>query len=300
MGNFSYEVFSKVVERGTLAQAAAELNVTPSAVSHSISQLETELGFPLLIRNRTGVTLTEDGAQVLPIIQSIQNLEEQLSQVADNINGVNTGRIRIGAFSSVSTNWLPTIIQRFKKRYPHIEISVIQGTFNRIVEAVRLGTVDMGFSSLPVGPGVVVEPLLKDPIYCITPKRFKPKNGKTVTQADVEKRNFILQQIDYDRDTKNALDRYHVSTNTINYSIDDQSILSMVESGLGLGILPKLALQKLVGDVNVYPFSEPFARTLCLVINPTIKKSPSVQRMQQVIHTFLAETYGEAYLGNQG
>lgn len=75
MANFSYEVFSKVVERGTLAKAAAELNVTPSAVSHSVSQLETELGFPLLIRNRTGVALTEDGAQVLPIIQSIQNLE---------------------------------------------------------------------------------------------------------------------------------------------------------------------------------------------------------------------------------
>lgn len=54
MANFSYEVFSKVVERGTLAKAAAELNVTPSAVSHSVSQLETELGFPLLIRNRTG------------------------------------------------------------------------------------------------------------------------------------------------------------------------------------------------------------------------------------------------------
>ena len=76
MGNFSYEVFSKVVERGTLAQAAAELNVTPSAVSHSISQLETELGFPLLIRNRTGVTLTEDGAQVLPIILSLIHISE--------------------------------------------------------------------------------------------------------------------------------------------------------------------------------------------------------------------------------
>ena len=67
MANFSYEVFSKVVERGTLAKAAAELNVTPSAVSHSVSQLETELGFPLLIRNRTGVALTEDGAQVLQL-----------------------------------------------------------------------------------------------------------------------------------------------------------------------------------------------------------------------------------------
>ena len=146
----------------------------------------------------------------------------------------------------------------------------------------------------------MVEPLLKDPIYCITPKQFKPKNGRTVTQADVDKQNFILQQIDYDRDTKNALDRYHVSSNAINYSIDDQSILSMVESGLGMGILPKLAVQKLVGDVNMYSFSEPFERTLCLVINPTIKKSPSVQRMQQVIHSFLAETYGEAFLGHQG
>ncbi|WP_204122927.1 LysR family transcriptional regulator [Lacticaseibacillus mingshuiensis] len=296
MSNFSYEVFAAVVEQGTFMQAALALNVTPSAVSHSVSQLEGDLGFPLFIRNRTGIQLTEDGRAILPTIQSILNLEDQLIQVADNINGLNTGRIRIGAFSSVSTNWLPPIIRRFKKRYPKVDVDVVQGGFNEIVEQVRVGSIDIGFSLAPVSDQLIVRPLLQDPIYCITPRDFQPKNGTFMTDADMSKQRFILQQSDYDRDTKAALDRYKVSSNSLRYSIDDQSILSMVEAGLGWGILPKLALQKLMGDVNVFPFSEPFDRTLVMVMNPTTKKSPSVAKMQTVILDYLEGEYGELLL----
>ncbi|MFD1430085.1 LysR family transcriptional regulator [Lacticaseibacillus mingshuiensis] len=296
MSNFSYEVFAAVVEQGTFMQAALALNVTPSAVSHSVSQLEGDLGFPLFIRNRTGIQLTEDGRAILPTIQSILNLEDQLIQVADNINGLNTGRIRIGAFSSVSTNWLPPIIRRFKKRYPKVDVDVVQGGFNEIVEQVRVGSIDIGFSLAPVSDQLIVRPLLQDPIYCITPRDFQPKNGTFMTDADMSKQRFILQQSDYDRDTKAALDRYKVSSNSLRYSIDDQSILSMVEAGLGWGILPKLALQKLMGDVNVFPFSEPFDRTLVMVMNPTTQKSPSVAKMQTVILDYLEGEYGELLL----
>ncbi|MFD1431606.1 LysR family transcriptional regulator [Lacticaseibacillus yichunensis] len=296
MSNFSYEVFAAVVEQGTFMQAALALNVTPSAVSHSVSQLEGDLGFPLFIRNRTGIQLTEDGRAILPTIQAILNLEDQLIQVADNINGLNTGRIRIGAFSSVSTNWLPPIIRRFKKRYPKVDVDVVQGGFNEIVEQVRVGSIDIGFSLAPVSDQLIVRPLLQDPIYCITPRDFQPKNGTFMTDADMSKQRFILQQSDYDRDTKAALDRYKVSSNSLRYSIDDQSILSMVEAGLGWGILPKLALQKLMGDVNVFPFSEPFDRTLVMVMNPTTQKSPSVAKMQTVILDYLEGEYGELLL----
>ncbi|MHA3065143.1 LysR family transcriptional regulator [Lacticaseibacillus saniviri] len=299
MANFSYQVFVEVVNQGTFVQAASALNVTPSAVSHSVSQLERDLGFPLFIRNRTGVELTVDGKAVLPIVQAILNTEDQLYQVADSIKGSNSGRVRIGAFSSVSTNWLPAIIRRFRAQYPQVDVAVIQGGFNEIVEQVRLGTIDIGFSSLPVTDQLIVEPLISDPIYCVTPKDFEPQNGKTMTDADVSKRRFILQAVDYDRDTKRTLDRYQVSANSISYSIDDQSILSMVESGLGFGILPELALQKLVGDVNVLPFTETFSRTLCLVLNPTTEKSPSVARMRTVIHEYLAERYQAHFLLNQ-
>ncbi|WP_155287371.1 LysR family transcriptional regulator [Lacticaseibacillus zhaodongensis] len=299
MASFSYQVFAAVVNYGTFAQAAGALNVTPSAVSHSISQLETELGFPLFIRSRSGVELTSDGRTVLPVIQGILNLEDQLQQVADNINGLAAGRVRIGAFSSVSTNWLPPIIRAYKKRYPQVQIEVVQAGFNDIAEEVRTGTIDIGFSLLPVNANVTVEPLLKDPIYCVTPSDFVPRAKTYVDDDDIAKRNFILQQQDYDRDTKMALDRYHVSTNSITYSIDDQSILSMVESGLGMGILPQLALNKLVGSVNTYPFSEPFARTLCLLVNPTQAQAPSVARMQREIERYLADQYGADYLGHR-
>ncbi|MCI1986276.1 MAG: LysR family transcriptional regulator [Lactobacillus sp.] len=291
MSNFSYEVFSAVVDKGTFMQAAAELNVTPSAVSHSISQLEADLGFPLFIRNRSGVELTTDGKAILPTIQSILNLEDQLVQIADNINGINTGRIRIGAFSSVSNNWLPPIILAFKKQYPQIDVNLVQASFNEVAEQVRVGTIDIGFSLMPVPKQLVAIPLLNDPIYCIAPSTYTPQNGAFMTDRDMAHQNFILQQSDYDRDTKKALDRYNVSTNSLHYSLDDQSILSMVEAGLGLGVLPRLALQKLVGSVNTFPFSEPFARTLCLVMNPTTQKSPSVARMQAVIIDYLQQLY---------
>ncbi|WP_353989625.1 LysR family transcriptional regulator [Pediococcus argentinicus] len=296
MANFSYEVFTSVVEQGTFNSAAIELNVTPSAVSHSISQLETDLGFPLFIRNRTGVQLTADGRKILPIIQTILNTEEQLKQVSNNIIGLNSGRIRIGAFSSVSTNWLPEIIQEFKQQYPKIKIELIQGGFNEIAEAVRVGSIDIGFSLLPITENISVEPLIKDPIFCVTPSDFIPRNKKTLTKSDTNRQNFILQEGDYDRDTKRALDKYQVSGNAISYSIDDASILAMVESGLGLGILPELALKKVSGSYNVFPFSNYFARTICLLTNPTTKKSPAVTKMHEVIFKYLKAQYEQEFL----
>jgi len=296
MANFSYQVFAEVVAQRTFAQAALTLNVTPSAVSHSISQLENELGFPLFIRNRTGVELTPDGQTILPIIQAILNTEDRLRQEADKITGLNAGRIRLGAFSSVSTNWLPSIIQQFKHLYPNVDVEVMQAGFNDIVEQVRVGSIDIGFSLLPVADNLIVEPLIEDPIYCVTPLTFQPQNHHSMTDIDIGRRRFILQKTDYDRDTKGALDRYHVSENSLSYSLDDQSILSMVESGLGLGILPELALQKLVGSVNTFPFSEPFQRTLCMVLNPTTEKSPSVASMRTVIQSYLSARYGSRYL----
>ncbi len=78
-------------------------------------------------------------------------------------------------------------------------------------------------------------------------------------------KSFILQPGDYDRDTKAALDHYNIAPNAIQFSIDDQSIIAMVEAGLGFGILPKLALEKMTGDVAIYPFDAPFYRSLGLV-----------------------------------
>ncbi|KRM18826.1 lysr family transcriptional regulator [Ligilactobacillus hayakitensis DSM 18933 = JCM 14209] len=293
MSNFSYEVFSTVAQKKTFLEAAKELKVTPSAVSHSINNFEKELGFSLFIRNRSGVQLTTNGKRILPLVQEILNAELNLKEEASLINGVNTGRVRIGAFSSVCINWLPDIINQFKEKYPNIEVTVWQGNFNAVIEQLKLGNIDIGFSALPISDTFEVTKLFEDEIYCITPKDVELKEGSKMTKNDLKDKNFILQQIDYDRDTKKALDTYDVSLNSIHYSIDDASIIAMVESGLGYGILPKLALEKLKGNVNQYLFDQEFHRQICLVTHEKKLLTPSVRSFSKVVINYIRNRYGK-------
>ncbi|WEV57913.1 LysR family transcriptional regulator [Ligilactobacillus acidipiscis] len=291
MTEFAYQAFSEVARQKTFVSAAKTLNVTPSAISHSIAGFENELDFPLFIRNRTGVTLTPDGERILPIVQEILNTETKLHEEADRIKGLSSGKIRLGAFSSVCINWLPDIIRKFKQDYPQIDISIEQGNFNRVTELVRLGRLDIGFSALPINENLNVVPLHEDMIYCIAPSDFIPQNGHSITKEDVKNERFILQQIDYDRETKRALDAYNVSVNSIQYSIDDASIIAMVESGLGLGILPELALQNLSGHVKVYPFSQPFKRVIAVVTQNETKQTPSTHAFLKLVQQWVQENY---------
>ncbi|GMA69990.1 LysR family transcriptional regulator [Leuconostoc litchii] len=291
MSTFSYQVFATVVRYQSFYQASQVLNVTPSAVSHSINQLEEQLGFPLLIRSRSGMTLTHDGEIVLPFVQKILDAEADLQQMGYNINGLRSGSIKIGAFSSVCINWLPKILSSFSKKYPDIEVSIVQGSFEDISKKVKSGELDIGFTTLPVADSLDITLLIKDPIYCITPADFEPENKKNITPQDIINQKFILQKIDYDRDTKSVLDNYSVTINSINFSIDDQSIISMVEAGIGFGILPELALQKIQGNVKVYPFHQSFVRQIVLVMNKSKIISPSVAELVVAIRDFVTQTY---------
>lgn len=289
---FPYLVFRTVLEQGTFYKASVVLNVTPSAISHSVNQLESELGFPVFVRSRTGVKLTPDGQKILPLIQEIINDQNRLEQVAQQIQGLDTGLIRIGAFSSACINWLPPLIQTFAKSYPQVKISVRQAGFNEITEAVKSGQLDLGLTMLPENDlGITVEKILEDEIYCIAPLNFQVKNGHSVSEEDLVNYNFILQQSDYDLDTKAALDHYSIKSTAIQFSIDDQSIVAMVEAGLGLGILPALALQKMQGEVQILPFSTPFYRKIALVTSSQQRLAPSTRQMIKNVHELIQQQY---------
>ncbi|MCF6515223.1 LysR family transcriptional regulator [Lactobacillus sp. S2-2] len=294
---FPFIAFEAVIKHKNFHNAARNLEVTPSAISHSISQLEKELGFSVFIRNRTGVNLTSNGQQIQPFIQEVINANEHLHEEADNIKGLSTGKIRLGAFSSVCINWLPPIIQSFRKEHPSIDISVMQKDFSSIAKEAKIGTVDLGFSCNPLPDGITAVPLLQDEIYCVTPKDFVPENGESITKADIKKHQFILQKKDYDGDVKQVLDHYDTYPSSLQYSVDDLSIVAMVESGLGIGILPKLALERLNGsNVKLYPFDQVHYRTIYLVMNDIQIKVPATRQFFTHIKNFIEEKYPSGYL----
>jgi DNA-binding transcriptional LysR family regulator len=294
MATYPYQVFATVAEAKTYYRAAELLNLTPSAVSHSITQLENDLGFPLFIRNRNGSELTPNGAQILPYVREILNAENRLHQEVDSINGLLRGTLRIGAFSSASMTWLPKILKSFRQKYPEITIQLIQGSLNDIAERLRQGQLDIGFTALPVDEHLITYPLINDELFTITPKEFVPANADFVTEDDIHDKTFILQEADYERAIKTTLDQYNVTQNSLAYTIDDPSIIAMVESGLGFGIMPALTLESFPNyeeKVNVYHFDKDVYRTLVVATPKTQNSAPAVKALLNEVTSFMATQY---------
>ena len=140
-----YETLAAAVEQGSLTLAAAQLGITQSAVSHNLDSLEKELGFPVLKRGRAGVRLTEEGERLMPAVRALLSSAEQLGQTAAAIRGLDTGLVRIGAFTSVAVHLLPAVLKEFQTDYPGVDFRLMNGDYHDVEQWISDGSIDIGF-----------------------------------------------------------------------------------------------------------------------------------------------------------
>ena len=140
-----YQTLMTVVDTGSLTRAAEQLGCTQSAVSHCLDALEKELGFAVLKRSRAGVRLTNEGERLLPAVRSFLGAAEQLRQTASSIRGLESGTVRIGAFTSVAVHWLPPILKEFQRDYPKVDFRLFNGDYHDVEQWLTDGSVDVGF-----------------------------------------------------------------------------------------------------------------------------------------------------------
>ena len=158
------------VEEGSLTVAAEKLGCTQSAVSHSIAGLEEELGFALITRSRAGVRLTPEGERLMPAVRNLLNSAEQLNQTASSIRGLDSGTVRVGAFTSVAVHWLPAILKKFQHDYPNVEIKLFNGDYNDVDRWIKDGSVDIGFITVPSELECETVALMEDRLLAIIPE----------------------------------------------------------------------------------------------------------------------------------
>ena len=186
MSIYLYTIFETVVAQSSFVKAADVLNLTPSAVSHAIAKLESDVGFQLFIRSKKGVKLTGEGETILPYIKALQRSNENLNQVISQVLSLESGIVRIGTFNSVTVNWLPHIIKSFRTEHKNIEITVYQGGYNEVLDWVNNNSVDLAFIANTVLPSdMPFIPLHKDRIMCVVPKDFKPQNSNYITEISL-------------------------------------------------------------------------------------------------------------------
>lgn len=109
-------------EQGSLTAAAELLGYTQSGITRMISGLESEIGFPLFIRSKKGVRLTENGKIMLPLFREIVRSRQNAEQVSAEICGMIRGTLTIGCYYSISRLRLPAILKEFRSRYPGVTV----------------------------------------------------------------------------------------------------------------------------------------------------------------------------------
>lgn len=278
-----YRCFSAVVELGSLTKAAERLCCTQSAVSHSIDSLEKELGFALLKRSRGGVKLTEEGERMLPAVRGLLNSAESLNQLASSIRGLDSGLVRIGAFTSVAVHWLPTVLKEFQADYPKVEFKLLNGDYHDVEQWLSDGSVDIGFVNMPCSLRCECTALMEDGLLAILPENSRFKNYPRFPLIECETEPFISLLESSDHDARRALDAAGVKPNVRFYTKDDYAIIAMVEQGLGMSIMPELLLKGRHDRLRILPIIPESKRIIGMAIAAGEKAGPATRRFADYV-----------------
>lgn len=160
-----------VAKERTLLAAAEKLYLSPSALSQYISRLEAELQTPLFKRTKSGWEPTHAGQIYLDMAQSVLERQKQaylqISDIAEN----RTGHFTVGINPGRGTVMFSSVFPRFKAEYPHVKVSLVEGTVLELSGQIAAGKVDIAFLTNALDyPGVETRPQMQEEILLVVPR----------------------------------------------------------------------------------------------------------------------------------
>lgn len=273
-----YMAFLKTVELGSFTRAAEALSYSQSGISRMIRDLEDEWNVSLLERGRAGTRLTSDGLTLLPHIKNVCAVYQKLQTQVDELNGLQAGLIRIGTFSSVATHWLPNVIREFQKDYPNIDYELLLGDYTEIENWILEGRVDCGFLRLPTHPDLETIFLEKDNLLVILPETHPLAACDRFPVTALCDDPFLLLEKGAKAEISEIFTHCGLTPRVRFTTWDDYAIMSMVESGLGISILPQLILKRVPYHIVAKELDVPASRSIGLALRDKKTASLAVKR----------------------
>lgn len=240
-----------VAATGSFSEAALQLNVSQSTVSHSIAALEDALGVVLIHRGRQGATLTPVGDRIFAKAQQAIALVDDMGHEATRAKGVEGGLVRIAAFRSMASEVLPGVIAHLHQRHPTIQIIITEfdGT-PTLTNALIEGQADFAVASLLVGDEFQTFQVINDPFIALLPPDHDDLQSP-LTWADLYKHPLITSSSDCCKVICHHL-RQADPPVEVDYLIsNDSTSVSMTRQGLGISLLPKLAAMPIPSGVRI-------------------------------------------------
>jgi len=281
------EAFVRAVELGSLSKAAEELGYTQSGISHMMQSLEEEIGFPLMVRTSAGIQPNNEGNTLLPVIRQLLNTSESLEQHIAKIKGADTGRVRIAAYPSVATYWLPQIIRDFQQDFPKVEVQIIEGGSDTIETAMANRQADLCLYAGGETRDYEWLPLCEDRMLALVAPASPLAQKETISLQEFQREKFIMPMPGYDGEVRYILDKMEKRPQILFSACSDYAIINMVTEGLGVSILPELLLKNYAHQAVARPMDPPQVRMLGMGVPQLKTASPVTQNFMRYVRKYM-------------
>ena len=245
--------FQTVARLNSFSRAADELHLTQPAVSAQIVALENTLKVKLFDRMGKKIALTEPGCVVLSCAEGIDFRVSQMFRELEDLSGLNSGTLHIGASLLVGVYLMPQIIARFKEKYPLIKLVVNVDPARQIVDMTLRNALDIaviGEGSPIADDRIAVKPILTDELVVIVPPSHALANAETISPAELEHEAFILPARD-SACAESIIERLRTAGITLRSALEfgnTGAVKRAVEAGLGISIVSRYAVMRELED----------------------------------------------------
>lgn len=257
------QVLCEVLRCGSFSSAADALSYTQSAISQAIARLEAETGTPLVIRDRRGVRATAAGATLAEHAETIFAQIEAAEQDLAAVLGVSGGRLRVASFPSAGATLMPLAVAIFRRGHPDVALTLAEGEPEEVAPRLRAGEFDLAL--LFKFPGVAEDldaglrtiSLLEDPMYVALPRDHPLAAKRSLRLADLREEDWV--QTSESSPCGRHVVRLCLSAGfepKVSFESDDyETVQGLVAAGVGVGLIPRLALTHVHSGITVRELS---------------------------------------------
>lgn len=263
----------EVARTHSFTRAARLCHVTQPTLSHQIRKLEEEMGEPLLQRNRRGAALTPLGERVYAHAAAILGTVEQARQEAASFSREVQGRLRIGVIPTLAPYFLPDLLRRCRRRFPSLRFQIAEEPTEGLVAALRRGALEFALLSPPLaGDDLRLQHLFEDEFLLALPPAHPLARQGRVALARLKDQPLILMNDAHclRGQTLSLCQRAGFTPEVFIQSAQLDTMLAMVEEGLGLSLVPAIARRAFRHRRIVFRPLRPgkLARTISLAWSP--------------------------------
>jgi DNA-binding transcriptional LysR family regulator len=289
-------VMQEVARRGSFSAAAERLGYTQSAVSRQVALMEKAVGRALFERHARGVRLTAAGAALVRRADTVLAELEGARQDLDDLGMRQPGRLRIGAFSTAMGSLVPRAMAAFYLRQPQTQVLLREGTSDRLLARVADGRLDLAVVTAPaVSPeGVDVIALLEDHLLVAVGRAHRLASRTSVPADELREERWVAGSTEARSTLLGAWSGSGWEAEVVYVVRDWTAKLGLVAAGLGVTVVPGLALPSLPGTIAAVRIDHPAARrTTAIAASVRGSRDPRWQGFSEELHDAAAELAAE-------